>query len=71
MTGYSSVIPFAPSRSRLKRAHSKSHGHVIAFEHRYLRGPQSAAVFQPPACNASNCALVISVIIHASFSWTS
>src|ERR1022692_3197929 len=71
MIGYSSVIPLAPSRSRLSRAQSSAMATLFRFSMEMCAGSSFPRSFRRPACTRSNCALVISVIILASFSWRS
>src|SRR6266849_2467524 len=61
--GYSSVIPLAPSRSRLRRAHSSAMLALLRLSMETCAGSSRPWSFNRPHCIASNCALVISVIM--------
>ena len=64
------MMPLPPSRSRLARAQSRAMATLFRFSIEMCAGSNLPASFNRPQCKASNCALVISVIMLASFSCT-
>jgi len=72
MIGCSSTMPAAPRISRASRGPVERHLHVVHLRHRHLPGGRAwPASLSRPSCRHRSWALVISVIIHTSFCWTS
>ena len=64
-------MPLPPRMSRPRRAHSSAIQTLLRLAIEMCHGFALPASFSRPTCSASNCALVISLIIHTSFSCTS
>src|SRR6516162_9427978 len=71
MTGYSSVIPFAPRIVLACLAMSMAVRTLAIFARLTCSGVSGPASLSRPRCRASNCALVRSANIHASLPWVS